>query len=174
MERFKNILVATDLEATSLGVVSYAAHLLPVEGGELGIVHVAPTVSLGDYAGFVPAHDLDDVDRDLLAHARMTLEEWVHRHVKTTARVNITVEQGVIYEVVCRVAEEMNADVLVVGSHGRDGLSRLVLGSTAEKLMRHAPCPVLVVRPPEPSKQDPKADDDAAADANPSTNGVTA
>jgi len=45
-------------------------------------------------------------------------------------------------------AREWEADVIVIGTHGRSGVSRLVLGSTAESVVRHAPCPVLVIRPP--------------------------
>jgi nucleotide-binding universal stress UspA family protein len=60
-------------------------------------------------------------------------------------------EVGDVAATICRVAEELPADVIVLGSHGRTGLKRIVLGSVSEHVVRHAPCPVLVVheRPAE-------------------------
>ena len=151
MHRFKRIVVATDLSSEMLGVVSYAGHLARDEGGQLTIVHAAPSVSLADYTTLVPARDLDLVDHELLEHARSTLEGWARRHLKKLNDVEIVVEQGAIAEVVCKVAADVEADVLVVASHGRDGLSRLVLGSVTERLIRESPCPVLVIKPPKPA-----------------------
>jgi nucleotide-binding universal stress UspA family protein len=56
---------------------------------------------------------------------------------------------------VCRVAEELHVDVIVVGSHGRGAIERILLGSVSEQIVRHAPCPVLVVRP-EPEEKHKK------------------
>ena len=50
---------------------------------------------------------------------------------------------------IVRVARERNVDLIVISSHGRTGLGRILFGSTAESVVRHAPCPVLVVKPPE-------------------------
>jgi nucleotide-binding universal stress UspA family protein len=61
-------------------------------------------------------------------------------------RVDKRVEVGDPAGVICTVAAELGVDVVVVGSHGRSGLSRLLLGSVSEHVVRSAPCPVLVVR----------------------------
>ena len=53
----------------------------------------------------------------------------------------------------CQIADDEGADLLILGSHGRSGLSRAFLGSVAEKVVRHAPCPVLVVRERKDSKE---------------------
>jgi nucleotide-binding universal stress UspA family protein len=58
------------------------------------------------------------------------------------------IEAGDPADVICRTAERLGSDVIVVGSHGRTGLGRLFLGSVSEHVVRHAPCPVLVVRHP--------------------------
>jgi nucleotide-binding universal stress UspA family protein len=185
MHRFKRIVVATDLSSESLGVVSYAGHLARDADGELTIVHAAPSVSLADYTKLVPARDLDLVDHELLEHARSTLDGWARRHLKKLNEVDIVVEQGAIVQVVCNVAADVDADVLVVASHGRDGLSRLVLGSVTEKLIRESPCPVLVIKPPtatdatSPSAggkvRKPKSESAAAiGDPTKETNGASA
>jgi len=62
------------------------------------------------------------------------------------AHVDKRVEVGDAASTICSIAEELGVDVIVLGSHGRTGLSRLFLGSTSEHVIRHAPCPVLVVR----------------------------
>jgi nucleotide-binding universal stress UspA family protein len=62
------------------------------------------------------------------------------------AQIDKRVEVGDAASTICAVAEELHVDVIVLGSHGRTGLSRLFLGSTSEHVTRHAPCPVLVVR----------------------------
>lgn len=163
MHRFKRIVVATDLSRESLGVVSYAGHLAREEKGRLTVVHVAASVSLADYTELVPARDLDLIDDELLEHARSMLEGWVRRHRKKFGDVDIVVEQGVIVEVVCKVVEDVDADLLVVASHGRDGLSRLLLASVTERLLRESPCPVLVIKPPRPTISVPVSEKRAAA-----------
>jgi len=147
MERFKDIVTATDMSSASLGVISYASHLASAEGSQLTIVHVVPSASLTDYGALDAEADLDLVDSELLEYARSTLESWADRHLKKT-KVNVVVQHGVIDEVICQVARELDADVLVVGTHERHGLDRIGIGSVARRLMREAPCPVLVVKPP--------------------------
>lgn len=61
-------------------------------------------------------------------------------------RVDKRIELGEPAHTITRVADELDVDVIVVGSHGRSGISRLLLGSTSEHVVRSAPCPVLVVR----------------------------
>ena len=72
----------------------------------------------------------------------------------TTARVDKRIEVGDVGGTICRVAADLNVDVIVVGSHGRGTIARILLGSVSEQVVRHAPCPVLVVRPaPAPSNE---------------------
>jgi nucleotide-binding universal stress UspA family protein len=81
--------------------------------------------------------------------------EGVHEELNRTAEtlhattVDKRAEVGDAASTICSVAEDLHVDVIVVGSHGRSGVSRLLLGSTSEHIVRHAPCPVLVVREPK-------------------------
>lgn len=76
--------------------------------------------------------------------------------VPTEVRVERQVAEGAPAEEILRAAQAMKADLIVMGTHGRTGLARLLAGSVAEQVMRRAPCPVLTVRPPslqtEPSE----------------------
>ena len=73
--------------------------------------------------------------------------------VATLAAAGVTararVETGVAWQEILRIAREDQADVIVMGTHGRTGVNRLLLGSVAERVVRQAPCPVLTVRAPE-------------------------
>jgi len=62
--------------------------------------------------------------------------------------VHEAIEEGDAADAICHEAEKVGADAIVVGSHGRTGLRRLFLGSVSERVVRHAPCPVLVVPSP--------------------------
>jgi len=70
-------------------------------------------------------------------------------NVLTERPVERVVETGDAALTICQVAERLDADVIVVGSHGRTGLARLFLGSVSEHVVRHAHCPVLVIREPD-------------------------
>jgi universal stress protein A len=63
----------------------------------------------------------------------------------TTVRIDAHVAIGEPFNEICRMAEQEHASLIVIGSHGRTGLSHVLLGSVAERVVRHAPCPVLVV-----------------------------
>jgi nucleotide-binding universal stress UspA family protein len=103
----------------------------------------------GDDAGgiegstFTPA-EIDTIWAQELADAREELDRTAA--TLTNATVEKRVEVGDISGTIVRVAADAHVDVIVVGSHGRKGLERLLLGSTSEHVVRHAPCPVLVVR----------------------------
>jgi nucleotide-binding universal stress UspA family protein len=73
------------------------------------------------------------------------------RTAQVLANANVTkrIEVGDVAQTVVRVAEELGVDAIVVASHGRTGLERLFLGSVSEHIVRHAHCPVLVVREPK-------------------------
>ena len=83
--------------------------------------------------------------------------ESTHAELTQTAEAlhGTTVEKraeiGDAASTICSVAGEIGADVIILGSHGRTGMSRLFLGSTSEHVVRHAPCPVLVVRAENPA-----------------------
>ena len=152
MKRFKHILAATDLSPESFAAVQYAAHLAEGQGAKMTILHVPQTTTLL-FTDFAPPVDLLSLDRSIEAAARETLEGWVGRHMKSKAPVRIVIRPGVTHEVVCKAAEEVGASLIVMATHGRRGLGHVILGSVTERVLRAAPCPVLVVRPPVAKKK---------------------
>lgn len=79
-----------------------------------------------------------------VAHAKLSLMQ--QQFLNTRAQVELVVQEGPAAEDILRVAEEKNVDLIVMATHGRSGVRRLVLGSVTEKVVRAAACPVLAVR----------------------------
>jgi universal stress protein A len=156
MKRFKHILATTDLSPESFAAVQYAAHLAEGQGARLTLVHVPQTTTLL-FTDFAPPVDLMSLDKTIEKAGRDTLEQWVRRHLKTKAGVKVVIRAGVTHEVICKVADEVGANLIVMATHGRRGLGHVILGSVTERVLREAPCPVLVVRPPTPPAKQSKA-----------------
>ena len=97
--------------------------------------------------------DLARMERELIADAEKRVGEFAAKKGTRLVPVETRVTVGEAVWEICRMAEQEHADLIVMGSHGRTGLSHVVLGSVAERVVRHASCPVLVVRLPQPEKK---------------------
>lgn len=140
------IVVPVDFSGPSFEALEYAAKLAAQSGAALLPVYVAEHVVYFDETVTFPGMQvLEQLKNKLaqLAREKTTAETPVFPHV----------ERGKPWERIVEVANEHNADLIVIGTHGRSGLQHFVLGSTAERVVQHAPCPVLVVRPTEKKPQ---------------------
>jgi nucleotide-binding universal stress UspA family protein len=147
MLNFNVIVVTTDLSDYSLRALPYAIGLAERFDAHLKILCInEPAIPISDvtWAG-VDVHATDD---SLLAEARRTLERIVREQVPKGVDVEATVMTGNAVEGIIEFAREQNADLLVMCTHGRTGLSHVLMGSTAEAVVRRAPCPVLTLRQP--------------------------
>ena len=152
MKRFKHIVTTTDLSPESLAAVSYAGHLAKSEGASLTVLHVPHSTSLA-YTDFAPPIDMANIDTAIEDAARAELEGWCRKHLRGVPKVEVMLRGGLTHETVCNVAKESGASVIVMATHGRKGFGHLVLGSITERVLRDAPCPVLVVKPPSPNNR---------------------
>jgi nucleotide-binding universal stress UspA family protein len=141
----KRILVATDLSAASEDALRQAASYT---GSTLGVIHVMP--NLVDVRPLFPQNTEANAVHavEIEAKVRGALEDAAK--AVTAGPVEVFVAQGLDHEAVIAQAKKWKADLLVVGSHGRTGIPRLLLGSVAEQLVRAAPCSVLVARKHRP------------------------
>jgi nucleotide-binding universal stress UspA family protein len=119
------------------------------ENAELHLVHVLPVPS-GDGAAEVRATRMLQYT-DLIDDARRELDALAAQAASTGIRVSGHIRVGRPAVEIAQLASDLAADLVVVGTHGRNGINRLLLGSVAEGLVRHAPCPVLAVRPKAPT-----------------------
>jgi nucleotide-binding universal stress UspA family protein len=140
------ILVALDFGDASREALVQARALSHQTGGVLAACHVLP--SLADLSAFFPERALSSVEDTAPEDARVRTQ--LQEHARTELGLELTevfVERGSAYAEIVRRAEDWGADVIVIGSHGRTGLARAVLGSVAERVVEHAPCSVLIARP---------------------------
>lgn len=149
MLNFNIIVVPTDLSDYSLRALPYAIGLAERFEARLRILCInEPAVPISDvnWAG-IDVHSTDDA---LLAEARKALDRIVREQVPKGLDVEATVITGNPVDGIIQYAREENADLLVMCTHGRTGLSHVLMGSTAEAVVRRAPCPVLTLRQPMP------------------------
>ena len=147
------IVVAVDFSEIGDLALDHALHLADREpGAELHAVHVAGAygpmlrVELGDEARTLP---LDQASEELRQHVEQHVESLRALGGGHFQRAITHIRVGAPPEEVARLAVEVDADMVVMGTHGRRGLRRLLLGSVAEATLRQVHCPVLVVRPKE-------------------------
>jgi nucleotide-binding universal stress UspA family protein len=147
MTAYKRILVAVDGSAASNKGLREAIRLARAEQARLFIVHVvnafdAYAVAEGAGLGTDLLATLRDNGKRVLARAQSLAE----RDAVRTSSVLRQVAGGSAADVIVREARKLGADLVVLGTHGRRGLRRLVLGSDAEQVVRTAPVPVLLAR----------------------------
>ncbi len=142
------ILVATDFSAASDEALREADATARASGAKLGVVHVVPDVQALN--PLFPQRNLgSELDvAGLVAKVHALLDERIQKTLGREPKdIERFVEVGLDYSEVIRRAEEWKPSILFVGSIGKTGLRRVLMGSVAEKIMRYADCPVVVVRP---------------------------
>jgi nucleotide-binding universal stress UspA family protein len=148
MIALKTILFPTDFSDFSLYALDYAASFARQYGAKLVLMHVVD-VFLTDPAYFAPYVPDRRMFVDFEKKSRERLEEIAKTKVPAGIPVEIVVKQGRAFVEIVREAREREVDLVVIATHGRTGLSHAMFGSTAEKVVRKAPCPVLSIRHPE-------------------------
>jgi nucleotide-binding universal stress UspA family protein len=144
--KIRRVLIPLDLSEASLQALDYAIDLAKAFRPEFIVLFVIQPVQLleADSATYtVPALSVFEEQR---RQARGELAAVVARAKKRGVRVRSVIEEGSPYGVILDAAKSRKADLIVMSTHGRTGASRVLLGSVAEMVLRHAPCPVLTVR----------------------------
>jgi nucleotide-binding universal stress UspA family protein len=147
------ILVPTDFSPPSERALEMAIEMARRFGAELTLFHAHELPAYVFPDGVMP------VSPQILAELERSMTAELERlaTIVRAAGVSARIKTGVgAHDVeICHYAEEMSADLIVMGTHGRTGLRHVLLGSVAEKVVRRAPCPVLTVRPTEPQAAHP-------------------
>lgn len=145
---FKTILFATDFSPSSEHAFKYALSLARKFESRLGIIHVINEPV--DLRGFyVPHISFDQLEAEIEQGALKLMAEFCTRNAGDYQHVETYVVPGIPYDEIIKKATELSADLVVVGTHGRTGLDHVLFGSTAEKVVRKSPVPVMSIRIPE-------------------------
>ena len=146
---YRLFLVPVDFSEDSTKTIQYAGQLAALTGASIQLVHVfqIPEYPAAFYHGLYLENEavknhLETAKREAGAQLSLIAEqmrahglhaEWILRH-------------GNPYQEIVNAAKEIGVDLIIIGSHGCTGLGRLLLGSTADRVLQYAPCPVLVVK----------------------------
>jgi nucleotide-binding universal stress UspA family protein len=142
--QIRNVLVPVDFSPPSLEAIEQALPLNKEFGADLHLAHV--------FASDYPITTLIALP---LVLPEVEIDQSVHRHLKDIAkkysidlrRENLHALKGRPFEEICRLARDISIDLIVIATRGHTGWKHLALGSTAERVVRYSPCPVLVMRP---------------------------
>lgn len=141
---FKKIAVALDGSACAEQALEVAVRLAETERAELGICSVVDPIMIAGTAPPSPAMDL--VLGDMERSAEQLVSTGVGKAHKKGLLATGRMRRGVAAFEILKYAKEFGADAIVIGTHGRGGLKRLLMGSVAETVLREAPVPVVIVR----------------------------
>lgn len=145
MHGFHKILVATDFSPASEPALKEASKLAHENEAELLIAHAYEPPSPLQIDGYVAPWMYDEWDNTLRDEAVLALSPLVESARQAGINARPVVLKGTPFKVITEAAGLEHADLVVIGTHGRTGLSRLVLGSVAARVAATSPCPVLTV-----------------------------
>lgn len=140
MTVFKHILVPTDLSDASGDALNTAVELAVTFGARLTLFHVWTMPTMGYAEGLAwPVDEMKEA-------AKRSLEELRAKVAEQVPATDAVVKSGLDWQRIVEAASDGDVDLIVMGTHGRHGLPRVLLGSVAERVVRMAPVPVLTVR----------------------------
>jgi nucleotide-binding universal stress UspA family protein len=165
----KNVLFATDFSPVSETALHFAESIARRYGSKLTAAHVISPLE----TRMVPAEGwgacqqaIDDAAKEQMSDLDQRLSALPHE---------VVIEHGLVGEVISELVEKIDADLLVMGTHGRSGIGRLLIGSVAEEVFRQAACPVLTIGPKVLAQALPEAEFKEiifATDLNPESRAV--
>ena len=142
----RSILVPLDFSRPSFKALEYAVPLAERFGAELHLVHAFDY----DYPmSTFSAMPLAIPEAEVASRASRGLQDVAKKYAIASAPENCHVVKGRAYHAICQLAQKLGTDLIITTTRGQTGLQHVFLGSTAERIVRHAPCPVLVVRKQE-------------------------
>jgi nucleotide-binding universal stress UspA family protein len=142
---FKTILFATDFSEGSDFAFESALSLARKFDSKLLIVHIINEPV--DLRGFyVPHISFDKLEEEIEQGAEKLMEKFCRTHLQDYTNYETFVLPGIPYDEIIKNAVQFNADLIVLGTHGRTGLDHVLFGSTAEKVVRKSPVPVMTIR----------------------------
>lgn len=149
LPELRTILLPTDFSGCANYALPYAAAIARATNAKLICVHVVePIVPAVGYTGLGEPMPIADISEQLEGSAERELPKLAECEECTGLDIEEMIVHGDAAAEIVRVATERKVDLIVISSHGRTGLGRIIFGSTAEAVVRHASCPVLVVKPP--------------------------
>jgi len=143
----KKILVPIDFSDYSKSALKYAVNFSKYNKAEMILIYVVepviypPDFSMGQIA-------IPSVNAEWDERAKQELDKLAKEHIPQGVQVKTIIKTGKPFFEIIETASEMDVDLIIIATHGRTGIEHILFGSTAEKVVRKAPCPVLTLREP--------------------------
>jgi nucleotide-binding universal stress UspA family protein len=157
LPQVRQILFPTDFSGCANYALPYATAIARATGATIVCLHVVePIVPAVGYTGLAEPMPIADITDQLEDSAERELPKLAECEECAELKIEEVIVHGDPAAEIVRVSDERKVDLIVISSHGRTGFGRMIFGSTAEAVVRHAHCPVLVVKPPqeeEPEKR---------------------
>jgi nucleotide-binding universal stress UspA family protein len=146
MIRLKTILFPTDFSETSQEAARYAISFAREFKAKVFVLHVV-NEKIFTESSMPRVVSVEEMEREMTEEARKRLKTLVPAEEAEGLDWETVIRQGEPFIEIIRFAKDQDVDLIVIGTHGRSGFEHIIFGSTAEKVVRKAPCPVLSVRP---------------------------
>jgi len=141
----RKIVVPVDLDKNTPKIVDYALFIAQQFDAEVTLLHAVEFIVLGEMALGNPNYD--DYNTSRKDEARESLEKIIQNSLGKWKKVKSKVLMGDILDEILHYAKEEQCDLIIMGSHGKRGLEKILLGSVAERVLKNAHCPVLIMNP---------------------------
>ena len=153
--QLRRILLPTDFSGCANYALPYAATIARAANATVICVNVVePIVPAVGYTGMAEAMPIAEMNEQMEDSAERELPDVLNCEELHGLNVEEVIGHGDAAAEIVRIADERQVDLIVISSHGRTGLGRIIFGSTAEAVVRHARCPVLVVKPPPDEEEE--------------------
>lgn len=147
MQQIRTIIVPVDFLEHTDQLLDFAGYIAQKLGAALHCIHVVETHQ--KYAGY-EAPSLSSLDREMAELAEQQMQLLVDKNQRTLPNWEGKVLKGDTVGTIIQYAKDEQGDLIVIGTHGRKGLSKMWLGSVAERVIKRAPCPTLTCNPYRP------------------------
>ncbi len=146
MVEIRTILVPVDFSEVAPILAKWAKGFAKQLNAKIILTYVLEDLST--YEGiFVDLKTLNELENSLYEGAKKSMEDFLKEHFSDFPDVEPVLEKGDVVETILRVAQEKGADLIVIGTHGRKGLDRILFGSVAEGVVKNSPVPVVTLNP---------------------------
>lgn len=152
MIKIETILVPTDFSEFSKYALNYAIAFAQSFKARIVLIHITPERDMDairQASVYMQGENVEELMAQRKAEDRKNLEEFIPPELKKGIKIETIHRVGIPFIEIIKAAREKKVDLIVIATHGRTGLSHILFGSVAEKVVRKAPCPVLSIRHPE-------------------------
>ncbi len=145
MKEITKIVVPVDLEQHTQKLVEFSTYIGKKLGVHLSLIHVIEFYASGDMMLGSPS--LETINQERVARAKEVMANLVADNKKKYDNISGNVYKGEIVETIVKFAEEEQAGMVIIGTHGAKGLEKILLGSVAERVLKRVHCPTLTMNP---------------------------